>query len=127
MRKLVSVLSALVVTLGGLAAIGATPAAAVVTPTVSVGEVGVWEGDAGFLQVSVPVDLSVPTTVPVSVRFSVTSTEANAAGVATGKINVKVLADTLQEPEEHIAVSLTSAVAATIDDGTGSITIRDDD
>jgi hypothetical protein len=35
------------------------------------------EGDAGYLQVSVPVDLSAPTTVPVKVRFSVTSTEAN--------------------------------------------------
>src|SRR6476646_3321196 len=140
MHRLARALGALVVVVGGLAGIATRPAAAVVAPTVSVGDVSVWEGDAGFLQVSVPVDLSVPTTVPVSVRFSVTSTDANAsdfvartgtlkfaAGVATGKINVKVLADTVQEPEEHIAVSLTSAVGATIDDGSGTITVLDDD
>src|SRR5690242_6918024 len=140
MIRLARALGALVVAVGGLAGIAARPTAALVTPTVTVGDVSVWEGDAGFLQVSVPVDLSVPTTVPVSVRFAVSSTEANAsdfvartgtlrfaAGVATGKINVKVLADTVQESDEAIAVTLSSPVGVTIDDGSGAVTVHDDD
>src|SRR4051812_33655177 len=140
MHRFARALGALVVAVGGLAGIATRPAAAAVTPTVSVGDISVWEGDAGLVQVSVPVDLSVPTTVPVSVRFAVSSTQANAsdfvartstlkfaAGVATGKINVKVLADTVQEPDDEIAVTLSSPVGVTIDDGAGTITIHDDD
>ncbi len=48
-------------------------------------------------------------------------------GVTTQSINVVTTADALDEPDETVNVTLSSATNATIGDGTGIVTITDDD
>ena len=49
------------------------------------------------------------------------------AGDTTGTIGVTVLADTLDEANETVTMTLSSASNAQISDATGTLTITDDD
>ena len=49
------------------------------------------------------------------------------AGDTTGTIPITVLADTLDEANETVTMTLSSASNATISDATGTFTITDDD
>ena len=127
----------------GLVTIGAPPASAAVVPIARIGTVAVQEGDAGSEVIVVPVDLSQPTTVPVSVNYTIKSGTANPntdflamsgkltlpAGMAAKYISVTVFGDGIREPNESVLVALSSPVNATIDpaSATGVVTIRDDD
>ena len=110
-------------------------------PTIRIGDSTVVEGDAGRSVVNVPVDLSAPSTVPVTVQYAIVGQTATAgsdflarkgkmtfkAGSATKELSVVVLGDTLVEPNELVDIHLSSPVNATIDDADGSVTIDDDD
>jgi hypothetical protein len=110
-------------------------------PTLSLGDASVAEGDAGQVMVSLPLTLSSPVRVSVSVRFSTADGSASAAndyvarqGVATiavgqtsATIDVPVVGDTTVEADETLTVTLSGAVNATILDGSGTGTISNDD
>ena len=111
---------------------------------VSIGDSSGWEGDAGTgNSAKVWVTLSRPATSPVSVRVSISPTDAT-AGVdykakgkvitfATGDVkkavNVNIYPDALTEGDEHVQFTLTEATGdgLVIDRAVGTLTILDDD
>ena len=115
---------------------GGSPAA------VSVGSATVAEGDSGSSRyVWVPVTLSTPPGIPVSVNYT-TSGGTATVGVDylghTGTLNlgpkstsgfvlVYLIGDTVPEGNETFNVTLSSPVGATIGVGTGLVTIVDND
>jgi Tol biopolymer transport system component len=127
--------------LGGRAVLpaGADPPA----PLLRVGNARIIEGDSGQAVVNVPVDLSEPASVDVTFNYAITADTATAgpgqdfvaragkikilAGVANKQISVRVYGDLAPEPEEHIAITLSNAVNATIAVAHGGVTIQDDD
>jgi Tol biopolymer transport system component len=110
-------------------------------PAFVVGDVGMTEGNAGKASIAVTVDLSIPSATTVTVRYVVGGGTAGAGsdyvaasgkltflpGVASKKVVVKVIGDTVPEPDESVKVTLSSPVGATIADGIGEVEIRDDD
>jgi len=101
------------------------------------------EGDAGTRNLVIPITLtqSAATDAPVSAHWSTVAKSATAgsdftpasgtlvipAGKRQGTITVPVLADLLSEGTESFQIVVDHATNATITDGTGVITIRDDD
>ncbi len=143
MRGLGRVFVVAVLASAGLVTISAPPASAAVVPIARIGTVAVQEGDAGSEVIVLPVDLSQPTTVPVSVNYTIKAGTANPntdflamsgkltlpAGMAAKYISVTVFGDGIVEFNESVLVALSSPVNATIDpaSATGVVTIRDDD
>jgi Tol biopolymer transport system component len=112
-----------------------------VVPEVTVGSVGVWEGDAGTSAVSIPVDLSAPTTAKIVVQYSLVGESASssidfvnrrgsitfAPGAVSKAITVVVRGDIDVEDDERLEVHLTSAPGAVLTESVGAVTIFDDD
>lgn len=110
-------------------------------PAVSAGDVSVAEGNAGTTTMSLPVTLSAPSALPVSVSYSTTDGTAVAPGdytTASGtlafkpgetakSIAVSVVGETAVESDETLTVTISSPVNATITKATATGTITNDD
>ena len=142
-QRLAALVAAVVLGTGALVTSSANVADAAATPEVTVGDVAIAEGDAGRSVVKIPVDLSVPSTTTVTVPFTVRpeadgvtdSSDAVvtqgkltfAAGVVSKPVSVAVTGDGTPEPDQHFAVTLGTPIGAAVADGSGEVTIRDDD
>ncbi|MCW3000684.1 MAG: retention module-containing protein [Solirubrobacterales bacterium] len=112
-------------------------------PTASVADITVKEGDAGTTTATLDVALSAVSVQDVSFTYTsandtaVAPTDFDAvpagqvlvidAGAQHGSITVPVRGDTLDEADERFRVTIATPVHASIADGTGIITITDDD
>jgi hypothetical protein len=110
-------------------------------PTLTVGDASVTEGNTGSVQATFTVTLSAPSGRQVTVAYATASgtavagtdyTAANgtvtfAPGVTSQPVNISVLGDVLDEPNETLSVALSTPVHATLSDGNGAGTIKDDD
>jgi hypothetical protein len=111
---------------------------------ISVGDVGVVEGNSSFRKISVPVELSQKSLVPVTVHYSVDPGSATApsdytAGSGSGTLKfaagttikyvlVKVNGDTTSEGDESLRVSLSAPSSGwDLRRDYGTVTILDDD
>ena len=112
-----------------------------VLPSISIGDVAQLEGNAGVTLFRFPVTLSAPATATVTVAWTTlagtatagsdftasSGTIAFAPGVTAQTISIAVNGDTTVENDESFSVQLSDPVNATIADGTGTGTIRNDD
>ena len=110
-------------------------------PSVSIGDVSVTEGAAGTTTATVTLTLSGPTTTATTVARSTANITATAgsdytaasgtvtfaAGATTAQTTVSVLGDTTVEANETFQVALSAPSGLTIADGTGVVTIVNDD
>ena len=112
------------------------------TPTLSVSDCTVTEGNSGTANCAFTVSLSAAAGQTVTVSRATTNGTATApgdytalaaatltftAGQTSQVVNVAVAGDTLDEPNETFTLNLSSPVNATIADATGTGTITDDD
>jgi large repetitive protein len=111
------------------------------TPSVSIGDVMVTEGNSGVTPATLVVSLSNPSSRPVDVGFDTddgtavapgdyaarTGTVTIGAGQLQATIEIAVARDTVYEPDETFSVFLTSTTYATLADGEGTGTIANDD
>ncbi|QQR74581.1 MAG: hypothetical protein IPJ17_03040 [Holophagales bacterium] len=112
------------------------------TPTLSVSDCTVTEGNSGTVNCAFTVSLSAASGQSVTVSRTTANGTATAPGDYTALaaatitfnpgetskvVNVAVAGDTLDEPNETFTLNLSSPVNATIADGTGIGTITDDD
>ncbi len=111
------------------------------TPTLSISDVTIVEGNSGTSNASFAVGLSAASGLPVSVDFTTLDGSATQPGdytLTTGTlvipamtvsapILVPIVGDMTVEPDETFTVSLSTPVNATIADGSGTGTITDDD
>jgi Tol biopolymer transport system component len=145
MRRFV-IAAVVVVSAVGLPAVRQVRAAhAVDVPSVSVGDVTTFEGDQGPAPIRVPVDLSAPSAATVKVPYSLqlapdgsadfsdatmrSGTLTFRAGVVSKYVTVMTMGDTIVEPDQHFLVTLGTPIGgtATVEKGTGLVTIKDDD
>ncbi|MCU1428285.1 MAG: sulfatase [Actinomycetia bacterium] len=112
---------------------------AITGPVVSIGDATIDEGDAGNRAIKFTVSLLHPATGTVNVQYTTVNGSAKSpsdykatsgtvtfsAGQISKPVMVNVAGDTVAESDETFSVSLTSA-DATVLDGTGIGTIRDD-
>ena len=110
-------------------------------PSVSIGDRSVTEGASGTTTAALTLTLSGPTTVSTTVAWSTANGSATAgsdytaasgtvtfaAGTTSAQITVTVLGDTAVEPNETFQVVLSAPSGLTIADGTGQVTIANDD
>jgi hypothetical protein len=110
-------------------------------PTVTVNDPSVLEGNAGTASLNWTLTLSNPSSVVISVPFSIVAGTATVAvdyttnsgsatftpGNVSTTVGVSVIGDTGIEPDETIFFNLTSATNATISDSQGIGTILNDD
>ncbi|MCU1429389.1 MAG: hypothetical protein JWL83_3389, partial [Actinomycetia bacterium] len=112
------------------------------TPHVAVGDATVDEGNAQNRKASLVIALDAPATSAVTMQYHVTGGTAASgsdyAPVGTKKVTIKagqrqktitvtVIPDTTAEVDETIDISLTNVVGAAVFDGTGTLTLRNDD
>ena len=111
------------------------------TPTLSVDDVTVLEGDTGTVPAIFTVSLSAPSGRAVSVAYATANNTANApadylaangtlnfaAGETTKTVTVTVNGEDLNEVNETYFLNLTTPTNATLADGQGLGTITDDD
>jgi Lamin Tail Domain/Calx-beta domain len=111
------------------------------TPTVSVGDASVQEGDAGAATVQLTVSLARPVTAPVAVGIAtkdenavapadyaaLQDTVVFAPGERTKTVSVSVAGDVEPEPDETFALELSAPAGVAAADPTGRVTIVDDD
>ncbi len=111
------------------------------TPTLSISDVTVTEGDTGTVTAELTVTLSAASGQNVTAAYATANGTATAgsdyqaasgiltipAGSLTAKIQVQVVGDEVDEADETVHVALASPVGATLADGAGVITITDDD
>lgn len=116
---------------------GGTPT----TPTLSINDVTVTEGNSGTTNATFTVTLSAANTSAVTVKYdtangtatagsdyqSASGTLTFAPGDTSKTITVAVNGDTVAEPDETFAVNLSNPTNATIADGQGIGTIKNDD
>jgi hypothetical protein len=122
--------------------LGAFEAPTTAVPVVAAGAAKVTEGNTGITSVAVPVVLSRPSPIAISVEWSTVDDEAIHPGdyiAAAGTlvflpgevqhtVEVSARGDTLDEPNEAIGVALAHPLHATLgDDRPGRVTIVDDD
>ena len=106
-------------------------------PAVSAGDAGVGEGDG---DVTVPVTLNAPSARTVTVDWATAAGSASAAdfsarngtlafapGETTKNVTVPVADDSIDEADEQFTVGVSNPSEATIGDGSGAVTIADDD
>jgi hypothetical protein len=110
-------------------------------PTLSINDVSITEGNSGTSNAVFTVNLSTPTTLPVTVNFTTANGTATAGsdywstvgtvtfapGEITKTIAVPVNGDRLPESNETFTVNLNGAANATIADSQGVGTILDDE
>ncbi|HEX7168765.1 MAG TPA: Calx-beta domain-containing protein [Acidimicrobiales bacterium] len=111
-------------------------------PTVSVSNAEVQEGNTGTAKLQFTVSLSAPSGRVVTVQYDTSNGTATAGTDYTAKtaqtvtipantssvvVEVDVAGDTVDEADETLTVTLSSPENATLDDATGTGTIRDDD
>jgi hypothetical protein len=115
--------------------------ASAATPTLSIDDVTVTEGNAGQTLAKFTVTMSATATTPVTVNYATADDTARqpgdytqtsgqltiAPGTTSNTILVPVQGDTLYEGDERFVVNLSSASGATIADSQGVGTIKDDD
>ena len=125
----------------GLIVAGTLPASAAGGPRLSVGDVSIVEGDAGYTYLAFTVRLARATGRPVTVNYATSDVTAAAPadyGQARGevsfrgttvrkKVYVPVFGDTVLEPDETFKLTLSQPVGASLADRTGVGTIRDDE
>jgi ELWxxDGT repeat protein len=111
------------------------------TPSVSVGDATVAEGDAGTTTASFAVHVDLPSGTLVTVSYTAVAGSAQAGvdfvptsgtltfapGARDLSVDVAVVGDVSDESDEAFALELTSAVGAVIADGHGAGVILDDD
>ncbi|MBI2704016.1 MAG: PQQ-dependent sugar dehydrogenase [Actinobacteria bacterium] len=112
-----------------------------VTPSVSVGDATIVEGDAGTAMASVPVSMSTPATAPVTAQWSTANGTARAPGDFTASsgtvtfapgetsqsVLVPVAGDEVDEPVEKFSVRLSGLSGATMADSSAIVNVLDDD
>lgn len=118
------------------------PASAQATPTLSIADISVTEGNGGTTTAQVTVTKSGTTTQSVTVSFDASDETATfsdsdyhdtsgslvfSPSETTKTIPVTIVADTVDEPNEAFLITLSNPNNATIADGTGRVTILDDD
>ncbi len=110
-------------------------------PRLTIDDVSQTEGDSGSKDFVFTVTMSTVSGTAVTVKYATANGTATAgsdytaksgtltipAGQTSGTIGVAVLGDTAREADETFTVKLSSAVGATIGDGTGVGTILNDD
>ena len=111
-------------------------------PTVSLEDRSVSEGNSGRRTVSVTATLSAAAAQPVELNFATrdgSATEADndyeaktgsvriAAGETSAVIEVVVIGDTREEPDENFLVELTAATGTEIQKNQAVVTVRNDD
>ncbi|WP_291414982.1 choice-of-anchor P family protein [Actinophytocola sp.] len=110
-------------------------------PTLSIGDVAVAEGSSGMTPATLTVSLSAPAGAPVTVAWATGAGTAEAPedftadggtltfppGTTSATVRVAVVGDTAREDDETFTVELTEPTGATIADGSGVVTILDDD
>jgi hypothetical protein len=116
--------------------------AAQATPSITINDVSVDEGDRGTTNARFTVTLSSDSNQTVTVQFSTANDSATAGQDYTAQTSrtltfdprdrtesftIEVLGDTTDESDERFFVNLTNATNATISDNQGIGTIRDDD
>ncbi len=108
---------------------------------ISIGSTTLREGDAYNRVVSLGVTLNKPSTQTITVTFSTAPGSATALsdyktksgtltfkpGVISKTIGVTTIGDTLAEPDETFSVKLGTATNAIVANGTGTVTILNDD
>lgn len=111
------------------------------TPGISINDVNVTEGNSGQTNASFTLSLSGPSASAVTVQYATSNVTASAgsdyvadsgtvtfpANTTSRTLNIAVLGDTLDEPNERFRVNLSSASGATISDDRGEATIVDND
>jgi hypothetical protein len=111
------------------------------TPSVSIADLTVTEGNSGVTPAPLVVSLSNPSSQSVDVGFETDDATAKAPGdyvVKTGTVSIEagqlqativvdIVGDTVNELDENYSVFLTSTTNATLSDGVGSGTIANDD
>jgi hypothetical protein len=110
------------------------------TPVVSIADTSILEGDAGIATLSLSLSVPAPSGVDASVDFATSEGTASSgdfvaesggvtipAGETAATIDIQIVGDRGHEADETFTVDLASAVGATIGDGTGLATIRNDD
>lgn len=110
-------------------------------PAISIGHIGVAEGNSGSTNASFNVTLSAPSTQTVTVQYLTANGTALAGndywstagaltfepGQVTKTVQVPIIGDLVGEPNESFSVNLSNPVNATIADGQGFGTIVDDE
>jgi hypothetical protein len=111
------------------------------TPSISISDAQVIEGNAGTATMTFNVFLSAASASTVTASFATASGTATSgtdftpnsgtvtftAGQTMQSLTVSVLGDLTSEPDETLLVNLTNPVNATIADGQGAGTIKNDD
>jgi aryl-phospho-beta-D-glucosidase BglC (GH1 family) len=114
---------------------------AALLPRLSIADASVTEGDAGSKLMNVTVTLSEAATGPVTVAYATangsatagsdyvaqTGTLSFAAGETSKTIQLAIIGDATIEADEHFAIQLSRPSGASIADGAGRATIRNDD
>lgn len=110
-------------------------------PSFSIGDASATEGNTGTTNLTFTVSLSAASTQATTVNYATANGSATAgsdftaasgtlsfpAGTTSKTISVAVLGDTTAEGDEDFFVNLSAATGATIADGQGKGTIRNDD
>lgn len=142
----IALMTSLLGACGGGSDSPAQPPPVIINPDVSINNASVREGDNGTTQLSFTV--SVSGTLPTGGQFADASVEyaTNAdtatenqdfesasgtlelpSGTTQAQINITILADSIEEPDETLTVTLSSPVNANIISATATGTITDDD
>ena len=128
--------------MAALLAFSALPALAQGTPTLSIADISVLEGNSGTTTAAVTVTKSGSTSQFVQVSFDASDETAMFSDAdyydisgslsfspseTTETITVTIVGDTIDESDEAFLITLSNPNNATIDDGVGRVTIVDDD
>jgi subtilisin-like proprotein convertase family protein len=111
------------------------------SPRLAVTDTTVFEGNSGSTNATVNVSLTPSASQTVTVSYATSNGTATSgsdyastsgtltftAGQTSKTINIPILGDTTSEPNETINVTLTSPTNATLSDGSGLVTITNDD
>jgi plastocyanin len=109
------------------------------TPSMSINDITVKEGNSKTTTATFTVTLSSPAVGTVTAHYATSDGTATAPsdyqsksgtvsignGLTTGSVTVSVVGDQLKEPNETFTVTLSTPSSATINDGTGTGTISD--
>jgi hypothetical protein len=110
-------------------------------PSITIGDVGVMEGNAGTRAATFTVNLSAASALPVTVAYATANDSASAGsdyqtaagtltfgpGDTSKTVTVTVIGDRVAEPTETFVVNLSGPTNATIADGQGVGTILDNE
>jgi hypothetical protein len=121
--------------------VGAYEVTAPPTPSLSIGDCVVTEGNVGSVPCNFVVSLTGPSSLPVTVNYMTTDGSASngsdyvsAVGILTiaplatsATLPASVIGDTSVESDEDFSMALSSPTNATLDDALGVATILDDD